>query len=208
MKKNGFTLIELIVVIIIIALLMVLTIPNILKISRQTKEKAYDTKIEMIEKAAIDYGNDNKAYIMKGQTPLNVSGYHLVGIQEEDRTGKINSVVDAGNTPVVANESYSQGETTRNIGGKVYNIYRGNRITIGELVQQGYLNYDSENVCTGCGDDYDKVVTDPRNNYIINKCYVYMYYKYQRIYAAFDRATCDDKQANIIDGKEYAPKKN
>ena len=193
MKKNGFTLIELIVVIVIIALLMVLTIPNILKISKQTKLQAYDTKISLIEKAAVDYGNDNKSYIMKGQTPLNTSS-QVLKITADNKTGKVYSVDMNG-------RAYTPGETLGD------SEYRGNKVTVKQLVEAGYLKYDEENSCTGDNcDDYSKIVVDPTNNYIINYCHVYLYYKYQRVYAYFDRNTCDSKTPNIVDGKEYAPR--
>lgn len=58
-KENGFTLIELLAVIVILGVLLTLTVPSVLYITKLIKNKMYETKVELIEKAAQLYGQDN-----------------------------------------------------------------------------------------------------------------------------------------------------
>lgn len=59
MKKNGFTLVEIIGVIVILSILMVIIIPNITKSSTSAKIQIYRTKMETIKNGAILYAQDN-----------------------------------------------------------------------------------------------------------------------------------------------------
>lgn len=59
MKKNGFTLVEIIAVIVILSVIMVLVVPSITDSSKNTREKTYEAKIESFETAAELYGQDN-----------------------------------------------------------------------------------------------------------------------------------------------------
>ena len=58
MKKNGFTLVELIAVIVILGLLIAFAVPSVLTISEKMKADMFCTKIENIEDAANLYGDD------------------------------------------------------------------------------------------------------------------------------------------------------
>lgn len=58
MKKNGFTLVELLVVVIIISLTAVLVITRVEKNIKRAKELEKQTQIEVIEDAAYIYAND------------------------------------------------------------------------------------------------------------------------------------------------------
>jgi len=205
MKKNGFTLVEILAVIVIIALLMVLTIPNILKISRSTKERAYETKIDLIEQSAISFGMDNRNYIMQGVNPYLTSGNgssvataQYYTITEDPKTGEVQSLQEH-------TSAYSAGESLP------AGAYRGIKLTVDQLVGSKDLNWDNEKACESCNDSlkpyYNNTIINPTNNYIINKCFVYIYYKYSRPYAYFDRTTCDISLANpsAANGNQYAP---
>ncbi len=52
MNKKGFTLIELIAVIVILSLIAVLVFPAVVSVIRNSKEKAYQDQVAIIEKAA------------------------------------------------------------------------------------------------------------------------------------------------------------
>jgi competence protein ComGC len=196
MNKNGFTLVELMAVLVIIGLLLVLTIPNIVKISKQSKAKAYDTKINLIEQMAVYYGMDNKSLIMKGQTPNNnVSS--TVKIVSDDK-GYITSFT------YNANKAYSPTEILDT------NEYRGNYVTIKELVEAGQIKWDKEHMCENCTEAnkeyYNNIVVNPITDNIINGCYVYIYYKNNQVNAYFDKSMCDQASSTPgYMGKEYNP---
>ena len=55
MKKNGFTLLEMIVVVMIVAALFVLTIPNITKVIDLVDTKACNALTKVIDTAIVEY---------------------------------------------------------------------------------------------------------------------------------------------------------
>lgn len=171
-RKNGFTLVELMAVIVLIALIMTIAIPNVLRLSRSTKTKAYLTKIQMIEAAANELGNDNIGAI-KGS-----SSYCSFGMNG-------NEVISA-----VYHGNVSESELTAD-------LYPCKFFTVDELIiKEGRLEWDEENVCDrkqSCESEFqNNVVLNPVNSTVINKCYVYVYYKYNRIYSYFDKSKCDE----------------
>ena len=71
MNKNGFTLVELLAVIVLIGLLIGIGIPGVNKISSNMKRKSLNTKIKLIEEAAILWGQDNKTRLSETQDCVN-----------------------------------------------------------------------------------------------------------------------------------------
>lgn len=65
MNKKGFTLIELLSVIVLLSLLMGVAIPGISRISNNAKKKSLNTKIKLIESAAVYWGQDNRTLLRK-----------------------------------------------------------------------------------------------------------------------------------------------
>lgn len=55
MKKNGFTLLEMIVVVMIVAVLFVLTIPNVSKVISLVDVKACKAQTKVIDAAIVEY---------------------------------------------------------------------------------------------------------------------------------------------------------
>ena len=55
MKNKGFTLVELLAVLVILGLLITLAVPNILGVSKNVKEKSYQTKILILFDNSIIY---------------------------------------------------------------------------------------------------------------------------------------------------------
>jgi prepilin-type N-terminal cleavage/methylation domain-containing protein len=55
MNKKGFTLIELLAVIVLIGAILAISIPNILDLINDKKEKLYDSTVDEIEKVAAQY---------------------------------------------------------------------------------------------------------------------------------------------------------
>lgn len=57
MKRNGFTLVELLSVIIVLGLIMAVVVPSVIGTIKESKEKAYQTNVEMVKSAAESYIN-------------------------------------------------------------------------------------------------------------------------------------------------------
>ena len=62
MKKNGFTLIEVLAVVVILGIIVTLFVPNTVKLIRQNNLKVYKIKEKELLKAAEDYANYDKAF--------------------------------------------------------------------------------------------------------------------------------------------------
>ena len=54
-KRKAFTLVELLAVIVILAIVLIITVPGVLSIINQTKNKAYESQIKIIKEAARNY---------------------------------------------------------------------------------------------------------------------------------------------------------
>ena len=76
MKKEGFTLVELLAVIVILAVLLLLVTPSLFNSAKASREKSFKTKIGLIETSAIMYGQDNYRTIINGVNE-NKPGYAL-----------------------------------------------------------------------------------------------------------------------------------
>ena len=59
MKKNGFTLVEILAAVAIIAILLIVAVPNITSIGNKSKVQMFCTKVKNLESAAQQYGEDN-----------------------------------------------------------------------------------------------------------------------------------------------------
>lgn len=68
MNKKGFTLIEVLAVIVLLGLLVGIAVPNILRSQTKAKEKTLSTKVKNIERAAVLWGQDNKADVLDGNS--------------------------------------------------------------------------------------------------------------------------------------------
>ncbi len=80
MNKKGFTLIELLSVIVLISLLLGLAIPGINKIRNNVNKKSDKKNIELIESAAVLWGQDNKTLLQKDKCDVdnkNINCYKL-----------------------------------------------------------------------------------------------------------------------------------
>ena len=68
MNKKGFTLVEVLAVIVLLGLLVGIAVPNILRSQTKAKEKTLATKVKNIERAAVLWGQDNKADVLNGNS--------------------------------------------------------------------------------------------------------------------------------------------
>lgn len=197
-KKNGFTLIELLSCIIIIALIAVIAVPSALNLSKKVKGKSYESKINIMEENAITYGQTNLKNVRNGLNPIRGGNF----------TCKFNFDSDGEVTKV---ELRPQSAGFNELKALESNEFWCFRLMLEELVEVNNLNWDETNRCENCTLDSDKsnynnVILDPSNNYIINKCYMYLYYKNKRVYSYFDVNTCNIKTDTPQDGQEYRPR--
>lgn len=203
MRKNGFTLVELLAVIVLLAILMVIAIPNAFKLAGNVKNQAYNTKIELIEKAAQEFGQSNLPLVRQG-TSLTNSSQHTTCTFNFNNKKDIESVS-------VALKNYSESATLLNQ--EKRKEYWCTRVSLSDLVKYNNLSWDEENKCNGSkcpsGQEvyYNNVIVNPNSNYIMNNCVVYVYYRNNRVYAYFDKNECDNKKEtpNSNNFNEYRP---
>ena len=60
MKKNGFTLVEVLTVIVILSLLIAIAIPSTIAVNKKIKSKMLTTKLELATKNALLWAKDNR----------------------------------------------------------------------------------------------------------------------------------------------------
>lgn len=87
-NKKGFTLVEIIATILILALLSLIAGISINAISDRVKTKSFCAKVQTIESAAMQYGEDNKGTINSGIL-VNVSELNNYGYIKLDDGGGI-----------------------------------------------------------------------------------------------------------------------
>lgn len=75
MKKNGFTLIELIGTIVILSVILMLIVPEVTKRVKDASKDADEKTIENIELAAKNYASDNKDKTCVEISTLKSEGY-------------------------------------------------------------------------------------------------------------------------------------
>lgn len=190
MKHNGFTLVELLTAIVIIGLILTLTIPNIFKVSKNVKESTYKSKIEQLESGSAEaYGTDNIGMV---RTSKSRCAFEF----DEDTLKK----AYYGENGVISENGASQLEK-----------YPCIKMSVKDLVTSDAANYDYTDLCTtqncpsGKEDYYNNIVVNPVDQYIINECNVYIYYKYSRVYSIFDKVTCDQRRDTPDLGHSYRP---
>ena len=90
MKKNGFTLVELLAVIVIMALLISVAVPAVIGISNKMKADMFCSKINSIEQAAKNYGQDYIDDFIDGQK-ITVGQLVLYNYLQKESKGKDSS---------------------------------------------------------------------------------------------------------------------
>lgn len=128
MKKKGFTIVEILGVIVVLAVIMALLIPNITNSSAKAKNKLYETKISMLEKAAVLYAQDNYSSLIEDSLnnivtktitsdALIGSGYYV----EDSNGGELREkLIDPRtNEPMVVNIQITINRETKKITAKV-----------------------------------------------------------------------------------------
>ena len=83
MKKNGFTLVELLAVIIILTLVITIAFVSVTRVREESLKRVVETKVEQIEQAAILYGQDNPNELTTDDTDC--SGKEITTTNNEGR---------------------------------------------------------------------------------------------------------------------------
>ena len=97
MNKKGFTLVEILCVIVILAIITTIASANIVNLTRDSKEKLYCTKLELIKTSAKNYARkyekelSNSTNYDEGYPSLNIKVSELVeaGVYEADKDGVV-----------------------------------------------------------------------------------------------------------------------
>ncbi len=105
MKKNGFTLIELIAAIAIIAVITLMVVPNVISIFNKSKRSILDTQISNIKDASLLYVNDFCKYPLNGNgCPVSYDTGRFICLSEiqsptstTNSTGYIGTISYSGN---------------------------------------------------------------------------------------------------------------
>lgn len=87
MRKNGFTLIEILAVIVIIGVVSLITMPVVQKNITKSREQAYKTQIDTIVKAAKDWSSENLSYLPENNNDklnINLEMLMSLGYVEDD----------------------------------------------------------------------------------------------------------------------------
>lgn len=62
MNKNGFTLLEMIIVIMVLSVLFLLTVPNIQKVAGIIENKGCDALVKVVDSAVLEYKLETGSY--------------------------------------------------------------------------------------------------------------------------------------------------
>ena len=76
MKKEGFTLVELLAVVVIIGITYLIIFPSVTSFIDKSKEKSYNIQVDLIEKASKKWGVDNTDELLK-KDPYHLNNINL-----------------------------------------------------------------------------------------------------------------------------------
>ena len=158
----------------------IIAIPAVLKISGNVKDESYNTKIKMITNGAVSYGDVIKRDKLISRVGKEVVGQCTAsGVQEQ--WIKITQNATTKEAEVECKDSNPDADV----------VYPAYRMTVEDLANAKEISFDETDRCQ-IYSEYDNVIKNPVSGNIINKCYVYIYYKNNRLYAIFDKKTCSE----------------
>ena len=111
MKKNGFTLIEVLGVIILLGVLSVIVVPVVRDSIKQSKRKAYDKQVNTILTTAREWAADNTGALTEGSFLVKVETLKKEGLLEnKDIINPVNNEEMKGCAKVSYNQEFNQYE--------------------------------------------------------------------------------------------------
>ena len=113
MKNKGFTLVELMVVIVIIVIVSTIGFGGVALVQQKTKEALWDSKVDIIESAAVVYGEDNLNRLVNTCTVAGVTKTSCLTTTVGDLI-ELNYIRtderDEDDNPVIINESLPEND--------------------------------------------------------------------------------------------------
>ena len=162
MKKQGFTLVELLAVIAILAILVIIAIPNVLKMFNDAKKNSFLTEAKTVYSEAgkkyisdsITSPGNNEHIYCKSKTdslnPLNLSGRGINYYIKTDSNGNVNTIVVWDDTRYLAKKDSKIDVTSltgsKDITDNIKNATCDNILEVSGLVKKIDYNYTASNL--------------------------------------------------------------
>ncbi|MCH5167605.1 MAG: hypothetical protein J1F35_06945 [Erysipelotrichales bacterium] len=154
MKKNGFTLVEVLAILIVLGFLVALTIPAYLTVLKSVKRDNYQSKVREIEVAAKKYGESVKDDVKSvGNACYRITVERLIQLGEltsdDDKEDVIYNATD--NTPLLGEIRVCYDEKNFDIEA-YYTVefdssslyHKGDKVTIGNTIYECLHDYTGE----------------------------------------------------------------
>ena len=115
-NKKGFTLVEIIAVIVIIIIVSLMAVPAVLKMIKNNKESAYETKLKVILRQAKQYANDNDSFLNNSNYKYINKVCNSITVQQLQDAGYLKEITSTGSsTPHVIDPRTGQNMDDKNI---------------------------------------------------------------------------------------------
>ena len=104
MKRNGFTLVELLAVIIIIGVLSLITVPVVDNVIKSSKQSAHDEQLELILSAAKEWGSKHMMSLPADEgdtTTVTISVLKTSGLIDVNLKSPVNDKCFSNDTVIV-----------------------------------------------------------------------------------------------------------
>ena len=174
MKKNGFTLVELLAVIVVMALVLVISIPLVSNAGKTTKIKTLHSKVENIKKAAILYAQDKNNNVKFASSSCSDTSHYST-----NPCSGITGSCECAILPITKTDSL--GNVT---------LIGNPKLKVSDLITGGTLKAD---------DDSGNIINPVDKTKAMNHCVISIYKKYGKIYAIYDKEEVNDGECWYVE---------